>query len=230
MTMTSPAFGCLETNSCGQFCLKVMEQLKHGGGGEVIYAEMRVINISLFWMVQRGRPPAPALWWPTPSAPLGRRSRWGTASTSPAWTVSSWMELSRSPVVQTASGNLCPPAACPHTFQPKYPIKIVSLFFCRLVFFLPHLFWFSETFVWSPARCGAPPAGKNSNVADGYVAVKSFASGDRVQYVCDVGYAQAGGSRYRKCVDGKWTSLRLRCERMDLFFFFSMIFQTTSSF
>lgn len=34
--------------------------------------------------------------------------------------------------------------------------------------------------------------------------------------MCDVGYAPAGGSRYRKCVDGKWTALHLRCERMDL--------------
>lgn len=59
---------------------------------------------------------------------------------------------------------------------------------------------------------------RNSNLADRYITMKSFASGDRVQYVCDVGYISAGGSRYRKCVDGKWTPLHLRCERRDLFF------------
>uniref|UniRef100_A0A8C4NTM4 Sushi domain-containing protein n=1 Tax=Dicentrarchus labrax TaxID=13489 RepID=A0A8C4NTM4_DICLA len=41
----------------------------------------------------------------------------------------------------------------------------------------------------------------------------SFASGDTVNYTCDVGHIQAGGSRYRRCINGKWTTLRLKCER-----------------
>ncbi|XP_040908788.1 complement component receptor 1-like protein isoform X2 [Toxotes jaculatrix] len=62
--------------------------------------------------------------------------------------------------------------------------------------------------------CIAPPTIKNSNanLADKYITMTSFTSGDRVQYVCDVGYNQVGGSRYRTCKDGKWTPLFLKCE------------------
>lgn len=63
--------------------------------------------------------------------------------------------------------------------------------------------------------CGVPDTGKMSNVrlADKYITKTSFASGDRVLYACAVGYTPARGSRFRKCVNGKWTSLHLRCER-----------------
>lgn len=63
--------------------------------------------------------------------------------------------------------------------------------------------------------CSVPVTIQNSNanLADKYITMTSFASGDRVHYVCDVGYTQAGGSRYRKCIEGKWTPLLLKCER-----------------
>ncbi|XP_041801349.1 complement receptor type 1 [Chelmon rostratus] len=63
--------------------------------------------------------------------------------------------------------------------------------------------------------CGVPAAvgNSNANLADRYFTVTSFASGERVHYVCDVGYVQAGGSKYRRCIKGKWTPLLLRCER-----------------
>ncbi|XP_040008374.1 complement receptor type 1-like [Xiphias gladius] len=62
--------------------------------------------------------------------------------------------------------------------------------------------------------CGVPPiiSNSNANLADKYITLTSFASGDRVHYTCDVGYIQAGGSRYRTCKDGKWTPLFLKCE------------------
>ncbi|TMS16979.1 6-phosphofructo-2-kinase/fructose-2,6-bisphosphatase 2 [Larimichthys crocea] len=64
-------------------------------------------------------------------------------------------------------------------------------------------------------ECGVPVTTRNSNanLADKYVTKTSFASGDRVHYVCDVGYEPAGGSRFRMCVDGQWTRLVLKCER-----------------
>ncbi|XP_040050177.1 complement receptor type 1 isoform X2 [Gasterosteus aculeatus] len=64
-------------------------------------------------------------------------------------------------------------------------------------------------------RCGVPVTGRHSNaeLADRYLGTASFASGDRVHYACGVGHAQAGGSRYRTCVAGKWTPLLLKCER-----------------
>lgn len=68
-------------------------------------------------------------------------------------------------------------------------------------------------------ECGAPVTTResNANLADKYLMMKSFASGYRVHYTCDVGYIQAGGSRYRKCVDGKWTPLLLRCQRKNFY-------------
>uniref|UniRef100_UPI0037E96928 complement receptor type 1 isoform X2 n=1 Tax=Semicossyphus pulcher TaxID=241346 RepID=UPI0037E96928 len=63
--------------------------------------------------------------------------------------------------------------------------------------------------------CSVPLTSQNSNanLADKYITMKSFSSGDKVHYVCDVGYVQAGGSRYRSCTEGKWSPLRLKCER-----------------
>ncbi|XP_026224796.1 C4b-binding protein alpha chain-like isoform X2 [Anabas testudineus] len=67
----------------------------------------------------------------------------------------------------------------------------------------------------SPGACGVPPAdhNPNMNLADKYITMRTFASGDRVQYVCDVGYVSAGGRRSRTCKDGTWTRLPLKCER-----------------
>lgn len=64
-------------------------------------------------------------------------------------------------------------------------------------------------------ECGVPPAVgvPQASLASKYVSMTLFASGYRVHYVCDVGYQQASGSRYRKCVDGTWTPLQLRCEK-----------------
>ncbi|XP_031172593.2 complement receptor type 1 isoform X2 [Sander lucioperca] len=63
--------------------------------------------------------------------------------------------------------------------------------------------------------CSVPVNNHNSkaHLADKYIQRTSFASGERVHYVCAVGYIQAGGSRYCKCIKGKWTPLRLKCER-----------------
>ncbi|XP_005926276.1 complement receptor type 1 isoform X1 [Haplochromis burtoni] len=68
----------------------------------------------------------------------------------------------------------------------------------------------------SPAgSCGVPPAVSNSNVhlADRFITKTSFFSGQKVYYNCDVGYVAAGGRKSRLCNNGKWTPLRLKCER-----------------
>lgn len=69
----------------------------------------------------------------------------------------------------------------------------------------------------APKECGAPPATgvPQTSLASKYVSMTTFASGYRVHYLCDEGYQQAGGSRYRKCVDGTWTPLQLRCQRKN---------------
>uniref|UniRef100_A0A8C4HQM5 Sushi domain-containing protein n=1 Tax=Dicentrarchus labrax TaxID=13489 RepID=A0A8C4HQM5_DICLA len=69
--------------------------------------------------------------------------------------------------------------------------------------------------ICSAGGCGVPVTSSNSNahLADMYITKTSFASGDTVNYTCDVGHIQAGGSRYRRCINGKWTTLRLKCER-----------------
>ncbi|KAM6929249.1 complement receptor type 1-like [Lycodopsis pacificus] len=63
--------------------------------------------------------------------------------------------------------------------------------------------------------CGVPLTTRdsNANLADRYFTMTSFARGDKVHYVCDLGYVASGGSRYRRCVGAKWTPLRLKCER-----------------
>lgn len=71
--------------------------------------------------------------------------------------------------------------------------------------------------ICSAGGCGVPVTNGNSNanLADKYITKTSFASGDQVHYVCDVGYVQAGGSRYRSCIRGKWSPLLLKCERKN---------------
>ncbi|KAM4610366.1 complement receptor type 2 isoform 2-T2 [Polymixia lowei] len=63
--------------------------------------------------------------------------------------------------------------------------------------------------------CGVPANAfqSNAHLADSYTAMTSFNSGDKVFYMCDVGYVRAGGISSRKCLDGKWTALQLKCER-----------------
>ncbi|KAK2851672.1 hypothetical protein Q5P01_007948 [Channa striata] len=61
--------------------------------------------------------------------------------------------------------------------------------------------------------CGAAPTFPNLSPADKYITVTSFAPGDRVHYVCGVGYTPAGGSKYSTCKDGMWTPLHLKCQR-----------------
>ncbi|XP_035996043.1 complement receptor type 1 isoform X1 [Fundulus heteroclitus] len=66
-----------------------------------------------------------------------------------------------------------------------------------------------------PSGCDAPLAASssNANLADKYITMTTFSSGDKVHYSCNVGYTAAGGSRTRMCDNGRWTPLRLRCER-----------------
>ncbi|XP_034733771.1 complement receptor type 1-like isoform X2 [Etheostoma cragini] len=63
--------------------------------------------------------------------------------------------------------------------------------------------------------CGMPVKFHNSKavLSEKYITRTSFTSGERVHYVCEVGYIPAGGSRYCECTNGKWTPLRLKCER-----------------
>ncbi|XP_072223736.1 complement receptor type 2 isoform X2 [Leuresthes tenuis] len=64
------------------------------------------------------------------------------------------------------------------------------------------------------AGCGAPPAVSSShaNLADKYITKTSFSSGEKVYYMCDVGYFPTAGSKGRMCLNGKWTQLTLKCE------------------
>ncbi|XP_054902189.1 C4b-binding protein alpha chain [Poeciliopsis prolifica] len=63
--------------------------------------------------------------------------------------------------------------------------------------------------------CDAPfiVSSSNANLADKYITMTSFSSGDKISYKCDVGYTPVGGSRIRICDNGKWTPLKLKCER-----------------
>ncbi|KAI3357536.1 hypothetical protein L3Q82_015950, partial [Scortum barcoo] len=60
--------------------------------------------------------------------------------------------------------------------------------------------------------CDMPLPVNNANIANRYIMKPSFHSGDEVLYVCDPGYVSVGGSSYRRCINGRWTPLTLRCE------------------
>ncbi|KAF7666992.1 hypothetical protein LDENG_00084440 [Lucifuga dentata] len=64
-------------------------------------------------------------------------------------------------------------------------------------------------------RCGVPVnmIESNSHLTASYITMTSFANHDRVRYECDIGYIPTGGSRYRRCVNGNWTPLLLKCKR-----------------
>uniref|UniRef100_H3D4W4 Sushi domain-containing protein n=1 Tax=Tetraodon nigroviridis TaxID=99883 RepID=H3D4W4_TETNG len=66
----------------------------------------------------------------------------------------------------------------------------------------------------SPARCRVPAAARNSNLADRYMSKKSFASGERVQYACDVGYVLVGRAT-RTCMSQGWDGREPVCEAVD---------------
>uniref|UniRef100_A0A3B3HS54 Sushi domain-containing protein n=1 Tax=Oryzias latipes TaxID=8090 RepID=A0A3B3HS54_ORYLA len=63
--------------------------------------------------------------------------------------------------------------------------------------------------------CEAPPPviGSNAYLVDKYAMMTSFSSGDKVYYSCNVGYTARAGSRSRRCKNGKWTQLKLKCEQ-----------------
>uniref|UniRef100_A0A3Q1ETE5 Complement receptor type 1-like n=1 Tax=Acanthochromis polyacanthus TaxID=80966 RepID=A0A3Q1ETE5_9TELE len=75
---------------------------------------------------------------------------------------------------------------------------------------------------WQPeppkCGCGVPQNVQNSNanLADKYITMTSFPSGDKVYYTCDVGYTPVGGSKVRFCRNGKWTPLRLKSVDCDV--------------
>ncbi|CAG6021704.1 unnamed protein product [Menidia menidia] len=89
--------------------------------------------------------------------------------------------------------------------------------------------------------CGAPPPARDphAHLADKYITMASFSSGDRVYYMCEVGYFPAGGSKMRMCNNGKWTELKMNCERTfcgnageienGLFFYTGVMFGDTAT-
>ncbi|KAJ0064417.1 hypothetical protein NL108_006437 [Boleophthalmus pectinirostris] len=63
--------------------------------------------------------------------------------------------------------------------------------------------------------CGVPEniEGSNAKLALKFSSQKSFAAGVKVYYTCDTGYVHSRGSKYRRCVNGKWSPLELQCRR-----------------
>ncbi|KAM9342652.1 complement receptor type 1-like [Pholidichthys leucotaenia] len=67
----------------------------------------------------------------------------------------------------------------------------------------------------SSGDCGVPPTSMdlNANLADRFITRTSFSSGEKVYYMCNVGYTAVGGSRVRQCQNGNWTPVSLKCKR-----------------
>uniref|UniRef100_A0A3B3Y8J0 Sushi domain-containing protein n=1 Tax=Poecilia mexicana TaxID=48701 RepID=A0A3B3Y8J0_9TELE len=61
--------------------------------------------------------------------------------------------------------------------------------------------------------CSRPLAGAHMNLRDDYITQQTFPDGSKVSFVCDPGYTSAGGSASITCTAGKWSAVRLQCER-----------------
>ncbi|XP_029974875.1 membrane cofactor protein-like isoform X1 [Salarias fasciatus] len=61
--------------------------------------------------------------------------------------------------------------------------------------------------------CSRPLGGPNMDIKGDDITLNSFPDGAKVTFVCDVGYRSAGGSPSVTCTAGKWSDLRMTCER-----------------
>lgn len=59
---------------------------------------------------------------------------------------------------------------------------------------------------------------------DDSILLQTFPNGNKVTFVCEVGYETAGGSGTITCEGGNWSPVRLKCEsKYDLIFTFSFL-------
>ncbi|XP_036390275.1 complement receptor type 2-like isoform X2 [Megalops cyprinoides] len=73
---------------------------------------------------------------------------------------------------------------------------------------------FSNEVSASPG-CGAPEHHPNTKLQDQYVNKNVYGDDEIARYICVSGYYRASGSPAVRCLKGKWTKLKLKCERKN---------------
>uniref|UniRef100_A0A667YSI6 Sushi domain-containing protein n=1 Tax=Myripristis murdjan TaxID=586833 RepID=A0A667YSI6_9TELE len=69
--------------------------------------------------------------------------------------------------------------------------------------------------------CSVPVGGPNMHLSENDIFTTHFENGSEVTFVCDVGYASAGGARKITCTAGTWSQVSLKCESKYLHSFFA---------
>ncbi|XP_078111844.1 C4b-binding protein alpha chain-like isoform X4 [Sander vitreus] len=64
-------------------------------------------------------------------------------------------------------------------------------------------------------NCSKPVGGDNMRLKGEDILLQTFPEGLKVTFACNIGYVTAGGSPSITCTAGKWTTLKLTCERRD---------------
>uniref|UniRef100_A0A667Z844 C4b-binding protein alpha chain-like n=1 Tax=Myripristis murdjan TaxID=586833 RepID=A0A667Z844_9TELE len=83
------------------------------------------------------------------------------------------------------------------------------------VSFLLLLSTISLTGIAQAQNCSVPVAGPNMHLSENDIFTTHFENGSEVTFVCDVGYASAGGARKIICIAGTWSQVNLKCERKN---------------
>uniref|UniRef100_A0AAY5KFF0 Si:ch73-217n20.1 n=1 Tax=Esox lucius TaxID=8010 RepID=A0AAY5KFF0_ESOLU len=63
------------------------------------------------------------------------------------------------------------------------------------------------------STCGVPPSYPHTKVADKYIQLNKYNHGEKVIYRCAESYTESRGIRSIMCDNGKWTRLKLKCEK-----------------
>ncbi|XP_037540596.1 membrane cofactor protein isoform X2 [Nematolebias whitei] len=71
----------------------------------------------------------------------------------------------------------------------------------------------SLAFTAQAQNCTKPSGGPSMSLKDSAILQNTFPDGSNVSFACNVGYTSAGGSATIICTAGKWSTLRLVCER-----------------
>ncbi|XP_077405259.1 membrane cofactor protein-like isoform X2 [Vanacampus margaritifer] len=66
-----------------------------------------------------------------------------------------------------------------------------------------------------PKRCSAPPHYPSTRLGNKWIGRRKFDSGESVSYKCAQDFVPYTGNLFVKCVNGAWTTLTLKCEKMS---------------
>ncbi|XP_068588692.1 complement decay-accelerating factor-like isoform X1 [Cebidichthys violaceus] len=75
--------------------------------------------------------------------------------------------------------------------------------------------WMSRLPECEVQDCSVPVLGDNMGLKGADILSQTFPNGLQVSFACNSGYRSAGGSPSITCTDGRWSSVRLKCEKRN---------------